>query len=339
MLEVVCQGAPDLNRANEDSFIAYEQNDRQPRYVLAAIDGATSVAFYEPLVDYLRRERNGITPAALAASVTRDAILTYLGTFPKQEEINPRNLLLHANNRLRDLLDDVAVGIFDAEYILHHFPHYNDILYDHRKIRLFLPAAAATLVVIDTSVQTLYYGQLGDTTLALCYADGSVEIPGREATRSYDSALFAAVQQVSARGMTVIDVIQSPLIQSLNHNHRIFHNFVDDNGHTVPERGVGVINGLPELEDYIKTGVVSLQHVEAVMLMSDGFEWPGNPTDPKDNLQERVQRMWQYIRQHGVHRYLKFLRAEERADPDREKYPRFKLHDDATGMVLYLHND
>lgn len=339
MLEVVCQGAPDLNRANEDSFIAYEQNDRQPQYILAAIDGATSVAFYEPLIDYLRRERNSITPAALAASVTRDAILTYLGTFPKQEEIKPHNLLLHANNRLRDLLDDVAEGIFDAEYILRNFPHYNNILYDHRKIRLFLPAAAVTLAVIDTAVQTLYFGQLGDTTLALCYADGSVEIPAREGTRSYDSALFAAVQQVSARGMKVIDVIQNPLIQSLNHNYRIFHNFVDDSGNTVPDRGVGVINGLPELEDYIKTGVVSLQNVEAVLVMSDGFEWPGNPTNPHDNLQERVQRMWHYIRQHGTQNYLRTLRAEERSDPDREKYPRFKLHDDATGILLYISVD
>jgi hypothetical protein len=49
--------------------------------------------------------------------------------------------------------------------------------------------------------------------------------------------------------------------------------------------------------------------------------------------------MWQYIRQHGGQRYLKALRAEERADPDREKYPRFKLHDDATGLVLYLRDE
>lgn len=336
MLEVVCQAAPDLGRANEDAFIAYEQNDRQPRYVLAAIDGATSVAFYEPLIAYLNEKRNGITPAALAASVTRDAILTYLGTQPKDALISPQALLLQANNRLRDLLDLIADGIFDAEFIVNNYPHYAAMLSDPRKIRLFLPAAAVTLAVIDTKAEMLEFGQLGDTSLALCYPDGRVKIPTRRNLRSYDSSLFAAVREASVDGMSMLDVIQSPLIQSLNKDHRIYHNFVSSDGDTDPERGVGVINGLPQLREYIKTGVISLHGVQAIMLFSDGFEWPDNPVEPQADLEARVQRMWGYIRQHGAANYLQTLRAEERTDASREKYPRFKLHDDATGIVLYL---
>lgn len=337
MLEIVCQCAPDNDKSNEDAFIAYHHDDRQPRYVLGAIDGATSVAFYEPLRDYLAEYHNGITPAARSATIARDAILTYLGTLAPQAEISPKVLLLHANQVLRDILDDVAPDIFSAESIIHDYPHHTPLLDDPRKIRLFLPASVATLAVIDTDLQTLYYGHIGDTSLILCYPDGSVKVPTRDQVQSKaGSALYAAVQEVAGNGLSMEEVVNHPLLRALDRDQRIYHNYVDAHGKTVPQYGTGVINGLPTLADYIHTAVVSLEGVVAVMLASDGFLLPDNPLNPRYDMPTRASRMWQMIRQHGVRQYLRHLRAEERADADREKYPRLKLHDDATGIVLYL---
>ena len=337
MLEIVCQSAPDNDKPNEDAFIAYQRNDRQPRYVLGAIDGATSVAFYEPLRDYLIEYHHGITPAALSATITRDAILTYLGTLAPYTELSPTALLLHANQVLRDLLDDVAPDIFSAEAIIRDYPHHAELLNDPRKIRLFLPAAVATLAVIDTDLQTLYYGHIGDTTLILCYPDGSVKVPTRDQVQAKaGSALYAAVQEVAGNGLSMQELIDHPLIRALDRDQRIYHNYVDENGKTAPQYGTGVINGLPALADYIRTDMVSLENVAAVILASDGFLLPDNPLKPRYDLPTRASRMWQMIRQQGVHHYLSHLRAEERADADREKYPRLKLHDDATGVVLHL---
>lgn len=337
MLEIVCQGAPDNDKPNEDAFIAYQHDDRQPCYVLGAIDGATSVAFYEPLRNYLEEQHNGITPAALSATITRDAILTYLGTLAPHAETSPSALLRHANQVLRDLLEDVADGIFSAETICHEFPHHAHLLDDPRKIRLFLPAAVATLAVIDTDLQTLYYGHIGDTSLILCYPDGQVKVPTRDQVQSKaGSALYAAVQEAVGNGLSMQEVVNHPLLRALDRDQRIYHNYVDENGNTAPQYGTGVINGLPALADYIRTDVVSLERVTAVILASDGFLLPDNPLQPKYDMITRASRMWQMIQQYGVRHYLNHVRAEERADTDREKYPRLKLHDDATGIVLHL---
>lgn len=337
MLEIVCQSAPDNDKPNEDAFIAYQHDARQPRYVLGAIDGATSVAFYEPLRDYLYEYHHRMTPAALSATITRDAILTYLGTLAPQVDVSPTALLLHANQVLRDLLDDVAPDIFSADAILREYPHHAELLNDPRKIRLFLPAAVATLAVIDTDLQTLYYGHIGDTSLILCYPDGSVKVPTRDQVQSKaGSALYAAVQEVAGSGLSMQEVVDHPLLRALDRDQRIYHNYVDENGNTAPQYGTGVINGLPALADYIRTDVVSLEGVAAIILASDGFLLPDNPLKPQYDMPTRAGRMWQMIRQHGIRHYLNHLRAEERADADREKYPRLKLHDDATGIVLYL---
>ena len=348
MLEIICQAAPvQKKRANEDTFVAYQRADESDHYVLAAIDGATSVAFYEPLMRYLDEARGGITPAGLAASVTRDSILSALGQSNglsfrpslsgQLSTIQPRQLLLHANAALRDLLKQEASGIFETAAIKAVNPEYADFLDDPRKIRLFLPAAVATLAVIDRQAKTLHYAQVGDTALVLGYPDGSVEVPTRDrVTAKYETALFVAIRQVAGQGLSMLDMLNHPLIESLDRNNRIYHNFVNRPGHPVPSQGIGVINGLPALEAYIKTGVISLDGVAAVILATDGFLWPDNPLDSQEDYRVRMEQMWRYVREYGAAHYLRKLRTEERADASREKYPRLKLHDDATGLVLTL---
>jgi hypothetical protein len=339
-LEIVCQAAPHGNKANEDAYLVYEQNDRQPRYILAVIDGATSVAYYEPLMSYLRQKRNNISPAALSAAVTRNAMLDYLSKLATHTEIDPYTMLLYANQQLRELLDRVAVGIYDASSIIASNPAHAEILSDPRKIRLYLPAAVATVAVVDTEAKTLTYGHIGDTALLVCYPDGHVEIPTENQVRSNSgSALFVAIKEVAGQGLTMLEVVQHPLIQALNRDQRIYHNYVDEQGKTTPHLSTGVINGLPELADYIKTGMISLDRASAVILASDGFFLPDNPLNPQDDLLGQTRKMWATIHQHGAAQYLQLLRAEEYADTNREKYPRLKLHDDATGIVLTLDGD
>lgn len=334
MLQAVCQGVAD--RLNEDAFVAYQRDDGQPQFVLAAIDGATSVATYTLLGDYLARERNGITPAALAATVTRDAILSALG-HGNNNDLDPVALILHANATLRHLLDEVASGIYDAEIIKQVQPASAVLLDDPRKFRLFLPAAVTTLVTIDTELGLLRYAHAGDTALLIGYEDGHVEVPTRNKRRlNYESALAVASQTVLKQQVSMKDAIDDPFVRALDRDHRIYHNFVDDDGQTVPDRGVGVINGLPELSDYIQTGFATITDAAAVMVISDGFWWPAPLHETELDYDRRVRQMWRRIQQEGLSHYLAALRQAERADADREQYPRFKLHDDATAVVLWL---
>lgn len=342
MIEVVCQKSPDKpDRANEDAFVAYQRDDGQPQIVLAAIDGATSVAQFAPLQDYLDTKRNGITPAGLAATVARDAIVAQLGEVGvSNDDLEPRQLILKANDVLRDLLTQVASEIFDAKKLLGIQPEFAPLLDDPRKIRLFLPAAVLTVATIDINVGLLRFAHAGDTALLICYEDGHVEIPTQKhSNMNYESALAVASQVVLKDGNSMLDAVNDPFIRALDRDHRIYHNFVDENGNTAPSRGTGVVDGLPQLEDYIMTGMVMLDGVEAIIAVSDGFLWPSPLHETPTQRQIRLGRMWENIREKGVRGYLSMLRAEERADSNREKYPRFKLHDDATGVVLWLNDD
>ncbi|MCB9436364.1 MAG: hypothetical protein H6673_05130 [Anaerolineales bacterium] len=336
LLEIVCQGSPDQpHRYNEDAFVAYQRDDGQPRYVLAAIDGATSLVNFAPLHQYLQTERNGITPAGLAASVTRDALLAKLGAMTSNEDVDPRGLILHANHSLRELLEAVSHGIFDAESIKAVQPESVALLDDPRKIRLFLPAAVVTLATIDTTANLLRFAHAGDTALLICYEDGRVEVPTFEPRMSYESALVSASRAILQQGLSMLETINDPIIRALDRDHRIYHNYVDTEGATVQERGIGVVDGLPELADYIHTGLLGLEGVAAVMLASDGFMWPSGLHETPHERQHRYGRMWARLRQDGLRGYLQALRAEERADANRAKYPRFKLHDDATAVVWW----
>ncbi|MCQ3930379.1 MAG: hypothetical protein DPW16_07950 [Chloroflexi bacterium] len=336
MFEVICQPAPDQpERANEDAFVLYQRDDGQPRFTIAAIDGATSVARFGPLDEYLRRERSSITPAGLAANVARDAILTRLAI--SQGEISPRDLILDANDVLRELLEHVVPDIFSAEKILAREPQHAALLTDPRKIRLFLPAAVITLATIDTQHHVLQFAHAGDTSLMLIYEDGRVEVPTeREARMNYESALFMASRSMSTQKRSMLEAVNDPVVRSLDRDHRVYHNYVDENGQTMPSSGVGVIDGLPELADYIVTGTLPLDGVAVVVVASDGFSWPAALHESPPERKARLETMGQRIRREGAARYLAALRAEERADAGREKYPRFKLHDDATAVVLTL---
>lgn len=336
MLEIVCQGSPDQpKRYNEDAFVAYQRDDGQPRYVLSAIDGATSLVNFVPLQHYLHTARNGITPAGLAATVTRDAILAQLGGMASNDDVDPRQLILQANQTLRTLLETVAPGIFDAESIKAVHPENEAVLDDPRKIRLFLPAAVLTVVTIDTTVNLLRFAHAGDTALLVCYEDGRVEVPTYEARMNYESALVSASHAVLQQRRSMLDVINDPMIRALDRDHRIYHNYVDTNGTTAQGRGIGVVNGLPELADYIHTGMLVMDNVAAILIVSDGFLWPADLHETPRERQQRLERMWALLRQEGLRGYLNALRAEERADANREKYPRFKLHDDATAVVWW----
>ena len=334
MLETICEAAP--QRANEDACVIYQQANRQPRYVLAAIDGATTVINFDPLTNYLAEQRNGITPAAFAATVTRDSILNQISDTAIQSNNDPRQLVLNANNALRDVLLKTVPDVFDAEKMCQVQPDVAEILDDPRKIRLFLPSAVISLAVIDTEKGEMSFAHAGDTAILVCYADGRVEVPTHEQREiNNENALSVANDQTDAN-RHMKDVLDDPAIRRLDLNQRIFHNYVDENGQTVRGRGIGVIDGLPELADYLKTGTVSLDGVEAILLISDGFWWPAPLHEDAMQRDARIRSMWQHIRKTGLKKYFEALRQEERADADREKYPRFKIHDDATAVLLWL---
>jgi hypothetical protein len=98
--------------------------------------------------------------------------------------------------------------------------------------------------------------------------------------------------------------------------------------------GVGVINGLPQLADYIEAGTAELTQVAGCLVCSDGFIWPAEWDEQPAAAQARWRHMAEVIQQEGMQRYFAQLRAAESADTTLDRYPRFKVHDDATGVLV-----
>jgi hypothetical protein len=312
MIDVVCEGASGRIRPNEDTHVLHDDGRL---LTLVAIDGATvrvaSLAQQPLLAAYPER----LTEAAYSARIARDAIRQHIN-------LNLREMLLKANEALAARLA-LVYGAVTPQAIMAREPGLAARYTDVRFCRLVLPACVVTAARIDRQSHTLGYAHAGDTALFVFLADGTVEqLTGANA---HDDRLFQEAQTLRARGRSMDDILQDNQIKQADIDSGVYHNYVDEGGQTHPGLGVGVIDGLPQLADYIETGQRSLDGVAGVFVCSDGAIWPDD-----------LQTMQQIIQTEGVRAYYHRLRALERDDSTRERFPRFKVHDDFTGLYVKI---
>ncbi len=125
-------------------------------------------------------------------------------------------------------------------------------------------------------------------------------------------------------------------------HNALYHNYVDEHGLPQPGHGVGCANGLPEIRYFIQSGRLPLEGMRFAVTMTDGLEWPASASEAFASDEENALRliekrrafMAEHIAELGLSGYLQLLREAETKDEDFESYPRYKLHDDATGVLL-----
>lgn len=311
-IEIVCQAAPGFpeGRANEDACCFHHGGDW---LALAAIDGATVRVQAQALAPLLATYGPGVSAAAYAAYVTRDSIAA-------QPHLAPAEMLLTANVVLNTALSGVY-GALTPEAVFAAEPGLVAYAHDPRFFRLVLPVCVATAARLDLAAQRLDYAHAGDTALLLFLADGDVRAVAGGAGDALPADFGTLPREEIARR---------------NIESGIRHNYTDANGQPDATLGVGVINGQPELAHYLQTGTESLAGVEAVLVCSDGLLWPNLPGEDAAGQRARLAHMRALIEGEGLAGYVERLRAEEQADSQRQRYPRFKIHDDATGLYVRL---
>jgi hypothetical protein len=307
-IQAVCQAAPTPDRINEDA--CWQSFDGQ-QAIFAVIDGASQRLKVPGMMRLYPAAAQPSSVASQGAQLTRD-------TMRRSIQRDPSALLLEANAAVRAAVEAIYGGI-TAEHILAvdgDFPILRD------------------------------YAHLGDTALFACYTDGRVEEVTADPIGRYDSAALRHARDVQqkyglAHFSEAIDnqIAQQTVYQEarqVNFNSGIYHNFVTPEGQVDRAVGVGVIDGLPEMEVYIQRGSLSLEGLQAVLLCSDGFPLPHPLGESLEARGERFLRMRGLIETEGVAGYLRVLRGMEREDAGRDAYPRFKLHDDATAIYVEL---
>jgi hypothetical protein len=326
------EGTPDLSRVNEDRCYFCGSND--DLYILV-VDGASVRINTSTLDCFVGAFGADTTAASYAAQITRNTIARAIST---EASPSPRSLLLAANAALRSNMEAVYGGL-TSEAVLRAEPGLEVVREDPRMIRLVLPVCVATIAHLDLNIATLEFAQAGDTALFVRHADDTAIRVTGETMQGHDRiALRLAKDKQSIRADThIAAIVRDEQVLSLNRRNGLFHNYVDESGRADRSIGVGVINGLPELAEYIQEGTLALNGVRAVLACSDGFVWPAVWDESEVEKESRLLHMWQSIEREGLAGYIQALRALEKHDEQFDTYPRFKLHDDASAVYVELH--
>ena len=325
-IETLCEpGSPD--RRNEDALFLQQVDGV---VLAAAIDGATERIPSTGLPTLLEVDYADMTSAAFAARVTRDALREH-------SDLPPREMLVAANNRLRAALESVY-GPLSPQAIFDREPGLSDWAHDLRYVRMVLPACVVTLIRYDTIRQQLEYAHLGDTALMFFQDDGTVQmVAGHDGRVSSQGTLGMAQRIQQTDGLPHLrDAVAHATVIKRNLEGALYHNYVDEHEQLDPLRGVGVIDGLREAEAFIKTGALAVDaSTTGILVFTDGLMWPAEFDESPAQVQHRLQHMCSVIEGHGLRGYYDLLRTEETNDAQFDRYPRFKLHDDATGIYVY----
>lgn len=334
-IQLLSRPAPVPNRVNEDAWLVLE-SPIAPGYVIAAVvDGASSRYTIPNLEQALNADWSGVSAAAFAAACVRTSLVSRLNSQP---DMPLPAALLAANQELRHRIADI-VGGFSTEYILSltDIPGAKD---DPRRVRLALPACVVTLVRIDTTRRQLEFAHAGDTSLLEIRRDGEVICHTSDQMGSYDAEvlLYATRLQEERDLPHLSSAISLAEVRRMDIENGLRHNYVDEFAQTHPGDGTGVINGLPELTDYIESGTVSVDPAQTVgfCLLSDGLQLLAPLGETPIQTEARLRQTGALLRSHGVRGLFEAAQQMAESDPYFDQYPRMKAQDDATGVYLEI---
>lgn len=328
-ISLICEPAPSAGRLNEDACFVYSDEET---VVAVAIDGAAQ-RIDVPALYAIHERRPGtlpVTGARFAAQLAKHVMVDMMHR-------DPVDMIRAANTALRQRLEQVApVTAADfARLAPEHAPMLND---DPRLIRLMLPACVATVVKLDLVRRRAHFAHVGDTVLFIFHTDGRISQPTPDQMGQHDGTAIEAALAVKAElnAPHLADVVMHERVTGINKRNGLFHNYVNANGVPDPALGVGVINGLPEIAAYIRTGEIDLSTVAGVLVCSDGFPLPASWHETREQAEQRAYEMRDLLFAQGIEAYLTHLRAVQASDPHLDRYPRFKMHDDTTGVFVML---
>ena len=274
-----------------------------------------------------------VTPSGVVSRLIRDTVAELSSVFPP---LSPQEMMIRANQRLANELA-MIYGELSAAAITKREPHLTLLNEDERYIRLALPVATYAVARANWEDQTLDVVQGADAAVFILYRDGRFAQVTPDQMAQHD----AAAKDILANQTDA--PAQHPFFQQLgdtrsmevNRRNGLYHNYVNPEGEIDPAVGVSVVNGLPQMADYMFQTQVSLADIQAVLVTSDGMFWPSAPDETAEAAEQRVQQMGERIIRDGLDGYLVALRAQETHLKESGINPHQK-HDDATGVLLRL---
>lgn len=170
-----------------------------------------------------------------------------------------------------------------------------------------------TASVVRVNDNDIEYVQIGDSPIVFVFKDGSIQA----ITKDHDIDTLKEWMKVADKG--VQDVLGDESIQGKLLGNRREANIA-----------YGVLNGEIEALRFVQKGSVSRDNLAMILLFSDGMLLPKeNPEAPED-----YEKLIELFHNGGLEEIRASVRSIELSDPKCLKYPRFKEHDDLTGIAI-----
>ena len=167
--------------------------------------------------------------------------------------------------------------------------------------------SAAVIRLLDGAVE---WFQAGDSQVVFIDGDGGFKVAARRADHDY-----ATLELIRKKGR--------------------FHPDVHRQIETVREgmnRDYGVLNGERTAENFFRTGIEPIDTIQTILVFTDGLDVPRLAPGRYKDFSPLVR----VARESGLGGLRDHVRALEAGDPDIERYPRFKRHDDIAAIAIHL---
>jgi hypothetical protein len=251
---------------NEDAYCVWQSDEM---LFAAVFDGVTQLLTFPSLAELVGP---ALTPGRFAATLARDTFMRGIVDDPSV----PLRALFHAAN---DAIAHAVSQIYDAcsaEAVVKREPDLKSLLGDPRSVRLILPATVATVARVDRRAGTIEWMHLGDTAL-ITLADPSLLLTYAPRLGIFgEDATYQALCQTPVAPQLIRPSLAAVSAETMRVEvaGRFYHNYVAPDGHPDPSVGVGVMDGLPAMDAYLRQGQISLERCYGILLCSDGFFFP-----------------------------------------------------------------
>lgn len=211
----------------------------------------------------------------------------------------------------RGIVESIHLAVKDSrDFIVKHGVKDNEELFP-----------SSTLVAVSVSGDSLDIVSLGDSPAFIGFKDGSLVTMSDARIAELDqTAVDAMVDRSRGRAMTGVQ--KRAAVNDILLANRQLKNKPD---------GYWILDPSGVALEHLNVRRFCIEDIDYVCAMSDGLERAFNLfglADPTAFLADATRVSFDEL--------LVRLRAEERQDPDFDRYPRLKMHDDATCFMLRL---
>ncbi|MDJ0900247.1 MAG: protein phosphatase 2C domain-containing protein [Xenococcus sp. MO_188.B8] len=189
---------------------------------------------------------------------------------------------------------------------------------DHKPFEV--PSAGMALIKIDEGY--LEYGVLGDCRIFILKESGEKISIGGSPLEKLDQEVVKRILELrDEKGIKDYGEIKTQILPLLQKNRSLMNT----------DEGYWILSLNPEASNHMNQGTIKVMDGDVVLLVTDGFY---RIVDIFKKVHE--SELVQVSLERGFEDIIEELRAMEQADFDCLKYPRLKVSDDATAVLLRI---